>query len=86
MKYEKGRINEVVNIVGQRLLSIRKFNSAAEIYESIGDFEQAIDAFISAELYDRALDVAKNVTPVSLRDKMIRDIQNQKREFLLKNN
>jgi len=39
MKYEKGRINEVVNIVGQRLINIGRFNVAAEIFESIGDYE-----------------------------------------------
>lgn len=58
MKYEKGRINEVVNIVGQRLINIGRFNSAAEIFESIGDFEQAVDSFIRAGLFDRALEVA----------------------------
>lgn len=46
MKFEKGRLNEVVNIIGSRLMNIGRFNVAGEIYESIGDNESAVDCYI----------------------------------------
>jgi len=74
MKYEKGWMNEVVNIIGSWLMNIGRFNVAAEIFEQIGDYENAVDCYIWANLHDRALEVAQNVTPPNMRDKMIRDI------------
>lgn len=58
MKFEKGRLSEVVNTVGQRLINIGKFSASAEIFESVGDYEQAVDSFIRAQMFDRALEVA----------------------------
>jgi len=78
MKFEKGRLNEVVNIIGGRMMNIGRFNVAAEIFESIGDYESSVDAYIRANMYDWALEVAQNVTPPNMRDKMIKDIQNLK--------
>lgn len=63
MKFEKGRLNEVVNIIGSRLMNIGRFNVAGEIYESIGDNESAVDCYIRANMHDRALEVAQMVTP-----------------------
>lgn len=42
MAYAKDRVQEVVAIVGERLIKIEKFGEAAEIYESVGYFERAI--------------------------------------------
>jgi len=58
MKFEKGRLNEVVDIIGSRLMGIGRFNVAAEIYESIGDNENAVDCYIRANMHDWALEVA----------------------------
>ena len=42
MTYAKDRVQEVVAIVGERLLKIEKFAEAGEIYESVGYFERSI--------------------------------------------
>lgn len=46
MSYAKDRVNEVSSIVGQRLLNISKYESAAEIYEAVGGFDKAVEAYI----------------------------------------
>ena len=46
MSYAKDRVSDVVLVLGPRLLKINKFDSAAEIFEAVGYFEKAIDAYI----------------------------------------
>ena len=46
MNCAKGRLPEVAQVLGPRMLQIKKFESAAEIYEAVGFFEQAIEAYI----------------------------------------
>jgi hypothetical protein len=46
MSYAKDRVQDVVLVLGPRLLKINKFDSAAEIFEAVGYFEKAIDAYI----------------------------------------
>lgn len=46
MNYAKEKLNDVVDILGQRLLNIGKYESAAEIYESVALYDKAIDAFV----------------------------------------
>jgi tetratricopeptide (TPR) repeat protein len=46
MNCAKDRIQTVVPILGQRLLKIGRFDSAAEIYESVGYYEKAIEAYV----------------------------------------
>lgn len=83
MQYEKSRINEVVNTVGNRLQAIGKYNSAGDIFETAGDFESAVDAFMSGNQFDRALNCAQQVQPPHLRDRMIQDIQNRRKQQML---
>lgn len=46
MQFAKDRVQDVVLIVGQRMIKINKFDSAAEIYEAVGYFEKAIEAYV----------------------------------------
>jgi len=46
MSYAKDRVQDVVLVLGPRLLKINKFDTAAEIFEAVGYFEKAIDAYI----------------------------------------
>lgn len=45
MTYAKDRVQEVVSIVGSRLLAIGRFESAGEILESVGYYEKAVEAY-----------------------------------------
>ena len=46
MSYAKDRVQDVVLVLGPRSLKINKFDTAAEIFEAVGYFEKAIDAYI----------------------------------------
>jgi len=59
MNYAKDRIQSVVPVLGQRMLKINKFDSAAEIYDSVGYFEKAIEAYIQCQKWDRAFACAR---------------------------
>jgi len=58
MKFAKDRVQDVVTVLGQRLLKINKFDSAAEIFEAVGLFEKAIEAFCQDQKWDRAFECA----------------------------
>mmetsp|Transcript_8995 Transcript_8995/g.8357 ORF Transcript_8995/g.8357 Transcript_8995/m.8357 type:complete len:145 (+) Transcript_8995:1744-2178(+) len=83
MTYSKDRVQEVVAIVGDRLLKVEKFGEAAEMYESVGHFERAIQAFMQVDKYDRALDCAAQVKPVELSNMMKEKIMNEKKNMLI---
>jgi hypothetical protein len=46
MSYAKDRVNEVAQLLGERLLNIQKYESAAEIYEAVGGFDKAVEAYV----------------------------------------
>jgi anti-sigma regulatory factor (Ser/Thr protein kinase) len=46
MSYAKDRVNEVAHIVGERLTNISKYDSAAEIYEAVGQFDKAVECYV----------------------------------------
>lgn len=58
MNFAKDRVQDVVMVLGQRLTKINKFDSAAEIYEAVGFFEKAIEAYCQEQKWDRAFDCA----------------------------
>lgn len=42
MAHEKEKLPTVVNEVGKRLLRIKRFEAAADLYESIGNYDTAV--------------------------------------------
>lgn len=58
MNYAKDKLNDVVNIVGQRLLAIQKFESAGEIFEAVLMYDKAIDAYLEVKKWERAMECA----------------------------
>lgn len=46
MNFAKDRVQDVVLTVGPRMMKINKFDSAADIYEAVGYFEKAIEAYM----------------------------------------
>lgn len=58
MNYAKDRVQEVVQVLGARLLNIGKFESAGDMHDAVGYFEKAIDAYIQCKKWDRAMECA----------------------------
>ena len=46
MSYAKDRVQEVAMTLAPRMLNIKKFEGAAEIYENCGFFDKAIEAYM----------------------------------------
>ncbi len=68
MNYAKDKVNEVVQTLGDRLLNIQKFESAAEMFEQCSYFEKAIEAYIEVKKWDRALECAQQVRPAEMQE------------------
>nr|XP_015199735.1 PREDICTED: intraflagellar transport protein 172 homolog [Lepisosteus oculatus] len=54
---------DVIHMVGPRLVQIRKYSAAAELYLNIDLIKEAIDAFIEGEEWNKAKRVAKELDP-----------------------
>ena len=74
MNFAKDKLNDVVNILGTRLLNIQKFESAAEIFESVLRYDNAIDAYLEVKKWDRAMDCAQQVRPMEMQQMFIQKI------------
>lgn len=66
MTFAKDRVQEVVSIVGDRLMHIQKFESAGDVFEAVGYYEKAVDAYVACGKFERALDCASQVRPLEL--------------------
>jgi hypothetical protein len=75
MSYAKDRVNEVAQVLGERLLNISRYESAAEIYESVGFYDKAVEAYTSCKKFDKALQCAQNVRPMEMQQILIQKIQ-----------
>lgn len=80
MSHDKDRVNEIVDIVAERLYNIKRYNSAAEIYESIGDYQRAVEFFLVGHNYERAKQVAYQVNPRSEQEKILKVILDKERK------
>jgi hypothetical protein len=46
MNYAKDRCQDVALTLGPRLLNIKKYDAAADIYENCGFFDKAIESYM----------------------------------------
>lgn len=54
MNFDRQRVQEIAHEACEKLISIQKFETSAEIYESIGMTEQAVKTYLKGDLYERA--------------------------------
>lgn len=80
MNYAKDRVGEVSQVLGQRLLGIERYESAAELFEAVNFFEKAVDAYLEIGKFDRALECAQNVRPYEMQEMLVAKIQQQKKD------
>jgi len=56
-------VPEVVGTVSQRLMEIKRPEQAAELYEGIGRYKDAIDIYVQAGMWDKARSLCANMSP-----------------------
>lgn len=71
MNHAKDRVNEVAQVLSQRLLNISKYESAAELFETVGFFDKAADCYLACKKFDRAIECAQNVRPMEMQNILI---------------
>lgn len=54
MNFDRQRVQEVGHDACAKLVSIGRFETAAEMFESIGMTEQAVKTYLKGELFERA--------------------------------
>eukprot|EP00916_Digyalum_oweni_P007652 GHVL01012886.1.p1 GENE.GHVL01012886.1~~GHVL01012886.1.p1 ORF type:complete len:1133 (-),score=240.96 GHVL01012886.1:417-3815(-) len=54
---------DIVRLVAQRLMEIERFESAGEMYESLEQYEDAVNCYIKGEIFDRAKSLASAHVP-----------------------
>ncbi|XP_076872854.1 intraflagellar transport protein 172 homolog [Brachyhypopomus gauderio] len=60
---KRGKAVDVVQAVGPRLVQLRKYSAAAELYLNLDLIKEAVDAFIECEEWNKAKRVAKELDP-----------------------
>ena len=83
MQHAKDRVNEVASLLGERLLNISRYDSAAEIYEAVSFYDKAVEAYIAAKKFDRAMQCAQNVRPMEMQQVMVQKIQQHKKAMYI---
>ena len=85
MTHAKDRIQEVVSIIGNRLIKIKRFVSAAEIFESVGYYEKAVDAYIGGKDFGRAMEIANQVRSPDIQHHLVNKINKARRAHDIEN-
>ncbi|KAF0975063.1 hypothetical protein FDP41_005816 [Naegleria fowleri] len=57
------RVTEVVSIFTKRLIELKRYQTAAEIFCMVKQFKDAIDVYVKQKLFSEALDLAKQRAP-----------------------
>eukprot|EP00735_Rhodelphis_limneticus_P000999 TRINITY_DN11544_c0_g1::TRINITY_DN11544_c0_g1_i1::g.22110::m.22110 TRINITY_DN11544_c0_g1::TRINITY_DN11544_c0_g1_i1::g.22110 ORF type:complete len:158 (-),score=39.26,sp/Q5DM57/IF172_CHLRE/40.67/6e-26,TPR_7/PF13176.1/0.24,TPR_7/PF13176.1/23,TPR_7/PF13176.1/7,SNAP/PF14938.1/1.3e+02,SNAP/PF14938.1/0.2,SNAP/PF14938.1/9.2,Clathrin/PF00637.15/4.9e+02,Clathrin/PF00637.15/0.003,Nic96/PF04097.9/0.021,MIT/PF04212.13/9.4,MIT/PF04212.13/15,TPR_2/PF07719.12/7.5,TPR_2/PF07719.12/8.6e+03,TPR_2/PF07719.12/1.3e+ len=63
MDHVHDRANQVVETVAKRFVEINRHAQAAELYEGISAYKEAIDIYIQGGLWDKAKNVCINFAP-----------------------
>jgi len=63
MNHVPARIAEVVSTVSKRLIDIKRYAQAAELYEGIDAHREAIDVYIAGGMWDQARGLARSAMP-----------------------
>eukprot|EP00746_Dinoflagellata_sp_MGD_P167287 gnl/MRDRNA2_/MRDRNA2_97790_c0_seq1.p1 gnl/MRDRNA2_/MRDRNA2_97790_c0~~gnl/MRDRNA2_/MRDRNA2_97790_c0_seq1.p1 ORF type:complete len:1756 (-),score=421.22 gnl/MRDRNA2_/MRDRNA2_97790_c0_seq1:252-5519(-) len=78
MKHSQERYNEVVMIVAKRLQQIKRFEAAAELYDSIEKAREAVQCYMSGEVWDKAKLLAQQQVP-----DMVRVVEDKYKQALM---
>jgi len=63
MNHVPDRVDDVVATVAQRLIDIKRFTQAAELYEGVDRHQDAIDVYVRGGLWEQARELAKLAGP-----------------------
>jgi intraflagellar transport protein 172 len=84
MQYDKNRAPDIVYQVALKLTKIGKYQNAAQLFESIGQMEEAINCYCEVDNYDRARKIAQTMKFGDAKDKLMAKIDRMEKEYFVK--
>ena len=70
LEHQKGNANEVILSAAEKLRRIKKYKSAANLFENIGQLEEAIDCYIDGDFHEQADSLVNSIKNVEIRKKL----------------
>eukprot|EP01017_Pseudomicrothorax_dubius_P046139 TRINITY_DN8090_c0_g1_i2.p1 TRINITY_DN8090_c0_g1~~TRINITY_DN8090_c0_g1_i2.p1 ORF type:complete len:616 (+),score=184.35 TRINITY_DN8090_c0_g1_i2:67-1848(+) len=86
MSHDKERAHEVISIVCKRLHEIKRFEPAAEFYETIGMYEEAVVCYLHGKLFDKARGCVSHLRNPELSSRLTAMINNAYKQHLVATN
>ncbi|MCQ2816330.1 MAG: hypothetical protein MJ252_03590 [archaeon] len=84
MQYDKARAADIANEVGMKLMKIQKYQSAATLFESVGNLEDAITCHCKRNNFDRAKKIVSSMKMSDTKDKLVAQIDRAEKEYMIK--
>ena len=84
IQYVKDRAPDVIYQAALKLKKVNKFHSAAQLFENIGQMEEAIICYCAYNKFDMARRIAQTMKFGDSKDKIIAKIERMEKEYLEK--
>ena len=84
MQYQKERAPDVIYQAALKLKKVNKFHSAAQLFENIGQMEEAIICYCAYNKFDTARKIAQTMKFGDSKDKILAKIDRMEKEYLEK--
>lgn len=84
MGNDKERVQKIVELVGQRLIAIKKYDVAADMYSDIGHYEDAVKCLLIAEDFDKARIIVQSIQHTDIAYKLKALVENEHKSYLQK--
>ena len=84
MVNDKERLQQIIMLVGKRLVALKRFDAAADMYAGIGHYEDAVRCFIIAEDFDKARDIVSSIQHTEIANKLKTLVETEHKNFLQK--
>lgn len=82
MVNDKERLQQIIMLVGKRLVALKRYDAAADMYAGIGHYEEAVRCFIIAEDFDKARDIVQSIQHTEIANKLRVLVENEQTKLL----
>mgnify|MGYP000140699940 FL=1 len=82
MSYDKENCQEIVMLVGQRLIRIGRYDAAADMYASIGQYEDAVQCYMTGEDFDKAKELIDSIHHSETANRLRELVDREQKKYL----
>ena len=84
MNHEQERAPDVVTEVGKRLTALKRYESAGDLYETMGYYREAVESYIVGMNWKKAREVAHSVRHTDFHSELEEIVETAYRQYLIK--